>query len=73
MNWRRKLWVLPKKYLFYASKSSLTYRKILHEADGFAAPPKEGVLRIIKARKNPSSSAGFEHANLGYDGKHANH
>jgi hypothetical protein len=36
-------------------------------------PPKEGVTRIFVALRNPSPSAGFEPANLGSDGKHANH
>jgi hypothetical protein len=31
------------------------------------------VLRIFIALKNPSLSAGFENANLGSNGKHANH
>jgi hypothetical protein len=35
-------------------------------------PPKEVVLLIFIALKNPSSSAGFEPANLEYNGKHAN-
>jgi hypothetical protein len=29
-------------------------------ADGFTSPPKEGVLRIFIALKNPSPSAEFE-------------
>jgi hypothetical protein len=33
----------------------------------------EGVLRIFIALKNPSSLAGFEPANLGSKGKHANY
>jgi hypothetical protein len=42
-------------------------------------PPKEGalgifILKILKlALKNPSHSAGFKPANLGSNGKHANH
>jgi hypothetical protein len=48
--------------------------KILrHRTDGFTSPPKEVVLRIFIALKNRSSSAGFEPANLGSNGKHANH
>jgi hypothetical protein len=34
---------------------------------------KEGVLRIFIALKNPSPSAGSEHANLESNGKQANH
>jgi hypothetical protein len=44
---------------------NLTCRKNLrHWADGFTSPPKAVVLRIFIALKNPSPSAGFEHANL---------
>jgi hypothetical protein len=42
-------------------------------AHGFISPPKEVVLRILIAIKNPSSSTGFEHAYLGSNGKHGNH
>jgi hypothetical protein len=42
-------------------------------ADGFTSPPKERVLLIFIALKNPSPSAGFEPANLESNGKHANH
>jgi hypothetical protein len=41
--------------------------------DGFTSPPKEVVLWIFVAHKNPSFSAGFEHADLESSGKHANH
>jgi hypothetical protein len=55
-------------------KVSLTCRKILrHGFDGFTAPPKEGVLRILIALKIPSPSAGFEPANLWFNGKNASH
>ena len=33
--------------------------------------PKEGVLRIFFALKNPTASAGFEPENLGTKGQHA--
>jgi hypothetical protein len=33
--------------------------------------PKEGVLKIFFAFKNPMASAGFEPANLGTKGQHA--
>ena len=36
-----------------------------HGTDGFTSPPKEGVLRIFFALKNPTASSGFEPANLG--------
>ena len=42
-----------------------------HGTDGFTSPPKEGVLRIFFALKNPKASAGFEPANLGTKGQHA--
>jgi hypothetical protein len=42
-----------------------------HGADGFTSPPKEGVLRIFFALKNPTASAGFEPANFGTKGQHA--
>jgi hypothetical protein len=55
-------------------KGFLTCRKILrHAADGFNFPPKEDVLRIFIALKNPSPSAGIEHANLESNGKHASY
>jgi hypothetical protein len=38
-------------------------------ADGFTSPPKEGVLRILIALKNPPPSAEFESVNLGSNGK----
>ena len=55
----------------------VTFRDLLHAAnlrhgtDGFTSPPKEGVLRIFFALKNPTASAGFEPANLGTKGQHA--
>jgi hypothetical protein len=42
-------------------------------ADIFTSSLKEGVLQICIPFKNPSLSAGFEPANLGPKGKHANH
>jgi hypothetical protein len=42
-----------------------------HGTDGFTSPPKEGVLRIFFALKNPTALAGFEPANLGTKGQHA--
>ena len=55
----------------------VTFRDLLHAVnlrhgtDGFTSPPKEGVLRIFFALKNPTASAGFEPANLGTKGQHA--
>ena len=42
-----------------------------HGTNGFTSLPKEGVLRIFFALKNPTASAGFEPANLGTKGQHA--
>jgi hypothetical protein len=44
-----------------------------HGADRFTFPPKEGVLRIFIAHKNPLLATGFKQANLGSSGKYANH
>jgi hypothetical protein len=53
----------------HTSKGSLTCHEILqHGAYGFTSAPKEGVLWIFVAIDNPSPSAGFEPANLGYSG-----
>jgi hypothetical protein len=51
---------------------SLTCRKNLrHGASGFTSHPKEGVLLIFIAIKNPS--AGFEPATIGSSGEYTNH
>ena len=53
------------------------FRVLLHAANmqhgtnGFTSLPKEGVLRIFFALKNPTASAGFEPANLGTKGQQA--
>ena len=39
--------------------------------DGFASPPKEGLLRNFFRPKNPTASAGCEPANMGTKGQHA--
>jgi hypothetical protein len=55
----------------------VTFRDLLHAANlrhgtaGFTSPPKEGVLGIFFARKNPTDLAGFETTNLGTRGQHA--
>jgi hypothetical protein len=60
---------LPTKYIFLTA-GSFNCRKILrHGTDGFTSP-KEVVLRIFIAVKNPPPSAGFEPTNLGSSGKH---
>jgi len=52
----------------FAGEVSLSYSagifNMRHGTDGFTSPPKEVVLRIFIALKNPSASAGFEPANL---------
>jgi hypothetical protein len=48
-------WILRTKHLFSHTEGSLTCRKILHRTDGFISPPKEVVLRIFIAIKNPLS------------------
>jgi hypothetical protein len=70
-----EIWSLNFAYKasFYARKVLLHTVNLRHGTDGFTSPPKEVVLRIFIALKNPSSSAGFEAANLGSSGKHANH
>ena len=42
-----------------------------HGTDSFTSPPKEGVLRIFFALKNPTASVGFEPAILGTKSRHA--
>ena len=52
----------------------VTFRDLLHAVNlrhatnGFTSLPKEGVLRIFFALKNPTASAGFEPVNLGTKG-----
>ena len=55
----------------------VTFRDLLHAVNvrhgtnGFTSLPKEGVLRIFSALKNPTASAGFEPANSGTKDQHA--
>jgi hypothetical protein len=63
-------WILLTKHIFHDRKV-LLHAVNLHGTDDFTSRPKEVVLRIFITRKNPSSSAGFEPANLGSSGKHA--
>ena len=61
---------------FAEMTTSTPFRNLLHAAnlrhgnDGFTSPPKEGLLRIFFALKNPTASAGFEPANLGTKSQH---
>jgi hypothetical protein len=57
------------KYLC-SYKEFVTCCKILrHGSDGFTFPPKEGVLRIFIALKNPFPPAGYEPSSLRSNGK----
>ena len=55
----------------------MTLRDLLHAlilrhgTNGFTSLPKEGMLRIFFALKNPTASEGFEPVNLGTKGQHA--
>jgi hypothetical protein len=61
------------QYLKYF-KRSLTCRKISrHGTSRFTSHPKEGVLRILIALKNPSPLPGLNPRPLGSSGKHINH
>jgi hypothetical protein len=61
-------WILPTKHLFHARKVLLHAANLRQGTDGFTFAP---LRRIFITLKNPSSSAGFELANLGSIGKHA--
>ena len=63
--------ILPKFRLPLIFRALLHAENLRHGTDGFTSPPKEGVLRIFFRPKNPTSSAGFEPANLGTKGQHA--
>jgi hypothetical protein len=71
------LWARILSGNFAEMTTSTPFRDLLHAAnlrygtDGFTSPPKEGVLRIFFALKNPTASAGFEPTNLGIKGQHA--
>ena len=62
--------ILPKFRLPRKFRDLLYATNLRHGTDGFTSPQKEGVLRIFSP-KNPTSSAGFEPANLGTKGQHA--
>jgi hypothetical protein len=60
--------------IFHIPQGSLTCCKILqHGVDGITCLPKEFILWIFIALKNPLSLVGFEPANLVSNGKHNNH
>ena len=61
--------ILPTTCDFHGKCRDLLHAANLrHGTDGFTSPPKEGMLRIFS-----TASAGFEPANLGTRGQHANH
>jgi hypothetical protein len=65
---------LNMKYLCSCFEGILSCCKILrYWADGFSSPPKESVVRIFIALKNPSHSAGIEPLKLLSSGKHPSH
>ena len=61
--------ILPK----VATPTSLSgfFTNLRHGTDGFTSPPKEGVLRVFFRPKNLTALAGFEPANPGTKGQHA--
>jgi hypothetical protein len=65
----RQIW--PRIRIPRNSRDPLHAENLRHGTDGFTSPPKEGVLRIFFALKNPTDSAGFEPANLGTKNQHA--
>jgi hypothetical protein len=74
-TWREFPWIFATGgYIFSYFLDSLTCRKIFrHEADGFTSLPKEVLLRIFIALKNPFPPAGAEPVNLGSSDKEDNH
>jgi hypothetical protein len=64
-EWTMEWKILPFQYLRYLT-GSLTRRKILrHRTSGFTSHPKESVLRIFIALKNPSPRLGLNPRPLG--------
>jgi hypothetical protein len=56
---------------FHVAFTDLLHAVNLRNAShSFTFLPKEGVMRIFLALKNPTTSAGFEPANLGFKGQH---
>jgi hypothetical protein len=71
-----ELWARMLSGNFAEMTTSTPFRDLLraanlrHGTDGFTSPPKEAMLRIFFALKNPTASARFEPANLGTKGQH---
>ena len=59
-NWARNgRWILPEKPDFHVTFRDLLHVvNLRHGTNGFTSFPKEGVLRIFFALKNPTASAG---------------
>ena len=72
-TWARNgRWILSENTDFHVTFRDLLHAvNLRHGTNGFTSFPKEGVLRIFSALKNPTASAGFEPANLGTKGQHA--
>ena len=67
-TWARNgRWILPENAWFPRNIQG----NLRHGKNSFTSLPKEGVLRIFFALKNPTASAAFEPANLGTKGQHA--
>jgi len=66
----RHIW--PRIRITRNSMDLLHTANLRHGTDGFISPPKEGVLKIFFALKNPTPSAGFEPTYLGTKGQHVN-
>ena len=71
---RNGRWILPENARLPRNiqGSFLHAVNLRHGTNGFTSLPKEGVLRIFFALKNPTASAGFEPANVCTRGQHAN-
>jgi hypothetical protein len=61
------------QYLFHTSQRYLTCRRILRHGAMASLPLRRNSFCDFIAIKNPSSSAGFQPANLGSNCKHNNH
>jgi hypothetical protein len=73
-KWRGMVLNLAFESSLFIPIGFLTFNKILqHGTHGFTSPPKEVMLRIFIAAKNPSNLTGFELTNLGSNDKRANY
>ena len=71
-TWARNgRWILPEYTRLPRNIQGSFTCRMRHGTDDFTSPPKGGVLRIFFALKNPTTSVGFEPANLGTKGQHA--